>query len=402
MNSEDRLSRALRQRAAHAAGAPDMDDVVNRAHRIQRRRRTTAAAVAVVAVAAIAIPSALLLGGSPDSAPGPAVSSKTPNPSTGPGLDSIARGKAIGEPYLEDNVIHYTPNNDVQLPDGNWTSFAPYHGGTIAATSGRTPMVSQFDGTGKLVASHIGTGIAMSNDQLQTMWWWADGANGTGHLLSGISSGMADGEARVAIEPVTPVGYFAGNGVYDIDTDPGGVEITCFSNCVTHLDNLTRATDVFETDGPQDSTALFAGDIPDPDGSQCAGVVELKRSELATTGTRHVSPTVLWHNCDGVRLGQFSPDGRYVVAFASNGLFGNAFILDAATGHRVASYDGKVGVAFDGPVVWEDATHLLAEVKDPSGNWAVLRIGTDGSVERASDVLTTTGPVPPIAFGVRP
>ncbi|MCF6378844.1 hypothetical protein L2K70_14610 [Nocardioides KLBMP 9356] len=95
---------------------------------------------------------------------------------------------------------------------------------------------------------------------------------------------------------------------------------------------------------------------------------------------------VRWRTCDNV-LSDISTDNRHVLgtpAYADG--FGPQVldILSTADGTVVrtfaASRDGSTATYFD--EVWEDAAHVLV-VTYQDGEWAVVRLGVDGSMEYA-------------------
>jgi hypothetical protein len=56
-----------------------------------------------------------------------------------------------------------------------------------------------------------------------------------------------------------------------------------------------------------------------------------------------------------------------------------------------------------GPTVWEDDSHVLVEVYSAAEDaWTVLRVGTDGSVERATEMTPGDETRSPFAFAVQP
>lgn len=90
-------------------------------------------------------------------------------------------------------------------------------------------------------------------------------------------------------------------------------------------------------------------------------------------------------------LGHFSATGRYVVAMQNVGVqtvpgVGDVVgIRDAATGHRVMS---RVlpNLSIVGRPVWEGDNAVLVVAEDRQGRQAIVRVGLDGSVTRATPV----------------
>ena len=91
----------------------------------------------------------------------------------------------------------------------------------------------------------------------------------------------------------------------------------------------------------------------------------------------------LWQTCNW-RLGQFSPDGRYLLGYPLEDGRGprSVALLDARNGKVVHAYvaQGRADV-FVHQAVWEDEHTVLASVWDVD-HWSVLRLGLDGSRSR--------------------
>jgi hypothetical protein len=92
---------------------------------------------------------------------------------------------------------------------------------------------------------------------------------------------------------------------------------------------------------------------------------------------------------DGWDLGQFSDDGKYVIAQNLDGSESYA-IFDAITGHKVASLD-TIGdnVGIGGPV-WDFNDTLLAVASD-GHNEAIVRFDLNGHPTRATEVRPVSG-----------
>ena len=95
---------------------------------------------------------------------------------------------------------------------------------------------------------------------------------------------------------------------------------------------------------------------------------------------------VKWRTCDN-QLSDISPDNRHVLGTPA---YGDGFgpnvldVLATADGSVVRSFtaarNGRSATYFD--EVWEDAEHVLV-VTYQDGEWAVVRLGVDGSMEYA-------------------
>lgn len=95
---------------------------------------------------------------------------------------------------------------------------------------------------------------------------------------------------------------------------------------------------------------------------------------------------VKWRTCDN-QLSDISPDNRRVLgtpAYADGFGPGALDVLATADGSVVRSFtsarDGSSATYFD--EVWEDPEHVLV-VTFQADEWAVVRLGVDGSMEYA-------------------
>jgi hypothetical protein len=90
-------------------------------------------------------------------------------------------------------------------------------------------------------------------------------------------------------------------------------------------------------------------------------------------------------------LGHFSSSGRYVVAMQNLGAqslqgVGDVIgIRDAATGHRVTS-EVLPGLSIVRAAVWEGDRSVLVVAEDREGRQAIVRVGLDGAITRATPV----------------
>jgi hypothetical protein len=130
------------------------------------------------------------------------------------------------------------------------------------------------------------------------------------------------------------------------------------------------------------------------DASAAAGLVSGLVSYGVDRGCSGVydptSETLRWQSCEHSNL-RFSPDGRLVLADASysDGLGSPTLsVLDARSGEEVVTFaparrDTAVSVT---QAVWEDEDTVLAHLDD-GGDQAMVRVGTDGTVEAVTDVV---------------
>jgi hypothetical protein len=97
-----------------------------------------------------------------------------------------------------------------------------------------------------------------------------------------------------------------------------------------------------------------------------------------------------WKTCDHMPL-TFSPDGKHVLATAPHGYEGlgasSLTILDRSTGKPLFTLrNNATSQAAITDMVWEDDTHVLAVVVQKL-DWGVVRVGLNGSVELADDLI---------------
>lgn len=120
---------------------------------------------------------------------------------------------------------------------------------------------------------------------------------------------------------------------------------------------------------------LVAAQLSSTDDGSCSGVYD--GDELA------------WETCDH-SLFRFSPDGRHLQSSDPylDGLgLSSIGVVDSATGEPLVTF--RIDGGFIAHQIWEDDAHLLAVVSAPDG-WSIVRLGLDGSRERA------VGPVPQV------
>ncbi len=114
----------------------------------------------------------------------------------------------------------------------------------------------------------------------------------------------------------------------------------------------------------------------------------------------------LWRRCAGFQLVAFSPNGRYVAGFhtATGAEFEEVYVFDALTGRRVSDTTANYTSGFRGlpagHLAWEDNLHLLLPYRAPAT--AVLRLGMNGKLERATGALRRSSGELPFVFGTTP
>ena len=111
------------------------------------------------------------------------------------------------------------------------------------------------------------------------------------------------------------------------------------------------------------------------------------RPTTAPAAACTTATSCVWETCERT-LFRFSPDARHLQASDPylDGLgLSSIGVVDAETGEPLVTY--RIDGGFIAHQIWEDDAHLLAVVSAPDG-WSILRLGLDGSHERA------VGPVP--------
>ena len=109
----------------------------------------------------------------------------------------------------------------------------------------------------------------------------------------------------------------------------------------------------------------------------------------------------VWKTCDHLPL-EFSPDGARVLATQPEGFegagAGELTILDRANGMpRLTARNNAESQAFIVQMTWEDDEHVLAVVNQGI-DWAIVRVGLDGSMEFAGDPVRPTAELDGIPF----
>jgi hypothetical protein len=365
---EDVLRDALRAKAGDAIADLTFEEIRRNARTQQRRTtRRTALLVAAAVAVAVGVPTAYLLRPSnnePAPAPQP-TQSPTASPSATAaadhGLAAIPRGADPTVAYFRDGLVHEPDGSTTHLP-GEATDvveFTPYHGGWFVLDS--VGGLVQYDSSGAVVLrSHQeGASLAVTPDQMRTAFLVDN------HIRAGISTGMGEGESDLQVGAGASMAGLIGDDrvVYN---SASGVVASDFAGRATILHGLSSA---FATSAGHNLVGGVA-----PDGTS---------GRVVSADTGGTLWTSAWQPM------AFSPDGRYVAAslFSENSDTTDVAILDAQSGSvvsRLSLTDRHLSQA--GPLTWEQSDGaLLVDVQDAHGQ-AVLRIGRDGTVTRATDV----------------
>ncbi|HET9499760.1 MAG TPA: hypothetical protein VFO98_05835 [Marmoricola sp.] len=372
------LSRTLDEHATEATGAIELQDVRHHAHQLRRAtQRRWATGLAAAAVLVVAVPAALLLPGDEttgpvDPSPTPtAVPDKLPEPTRTSAPDEsvlaeLPAGAGPNWPYLHEGQVQFSNGATAALPGGAAAvkTFVNYRGGWLVADDA-TATTTWYDNTGAAVRSGRGLSIVTSSDALRVGYLMADRA----HL--GDTTGMAEGEQTWPTPGVLDglVGFVRDGLV--VTAGGGDVRLLAWDGTTKAVAHLQAAT------ASSDAADLVGGLVDHDQGA----VVDL------STGR------ALW--TEGWRPLAFSPDGHLLAAvpLADNGDPSELAILDARTGATVARTALVTNrIYLRGTPVWEDETHLLFVADSgPTPAEAILRMGTDSGLERAT---------PPVAGGL--
>lgn len=401
MNTTDDLTRSLQEQADRIGGHPiDLESVRGRARSIQRRRRAGGAVVAA-AVLAVAVPVGVTVAGGLDDA-APPQPAPSPEPTIEPAplqkdgsflldTEEAPQGAPPQVPYIvidEDRLS--TPDGSSELPDGI-VQLAPYGDGWMAIQAGDyggigtrvVELDSDFEITGDAVLPEprlSGPSLVANADGSRL--GWVELEDGNPVLVNAPTEGGTTVRTRLPGDLNTqtaPVGFLAdGTLVYttaDSTTFENEFGLVTTSGETTPFDGFNALASTSEATGLVAGQTQFLGD------GSCSGVTD------PAAGSR-----LLWETCD-YSLGQFSPDGRYIVGLAaySDGPGSSSLsILDAGTGEPVVDYSGPRGrtVSGVGEVVWEDADTVLATVTQGIDQ-TIIRAELDGAVSRVAPTLQT-------------
>lgn len=347
--------------------------VVARAQEIRRSRRRTATKVAAACVTAVGLAAAgsVLVRGNDDDATQAPVAP----------LADLRQGAEPGVGYLVGDTFVPASGDPVTSPAfRRAATVTPYDGGVLVAgrVTSRRPYATISQVTGAS-ASRLGCGTPsfVLGGAGDPAYWLSDScrADDPRRLVEGDTGQLVQGSARAATTAVvafTPVGRVSdgvvaygassartvGNAAYVVQADDGA------SRLVSHVEVPRGAT---------------------PFGDLVAGLAPgLTDSLVVDTDTGEVQ----WRLADW-SLGRFSPAGRYVVGIRSGappplGSGGDRVgVFDAATGHDVMQR-ALPGLLLDSLPVWEDDDSVLLVAEDRAERQAIIRVGLDGAVTRAT------------------
>jgi hypothetical protein len=359
----------------------------------QQRHRRLAVGAGVAAAVAILVPLAVAGGGLDRADRTPPPASQSPSVErvafhTRLSLDGASPGDAPGiEYFTADGVV--LPGRGLVEQTTNWQGLVASEadGGWVAYGPARDEvrfLGRDFEDRG---GSSAGDAFVTSADRSYVAWTATESGGQTLRLHPTTGSGEDERWGFPAAPPVTPVGVLGDDRVVFKTTDQQDGHVTVAiaepDGTISEFADVANAVAV-SSDG---LVSVMTRSLPDESG--CFGVVDAA-----------VDPTsVVWETCDH-SLGVFSPDGRYVLAgpaYLDGSGDRTLAVLDARTQREVAVFDQRAaGRLVIGQHVWESGTSVLA-VASEGERQTLLRLGVDGSLERATDVVTG-GPFDDVAF----
>lgn len=410
-DDERALARALHGRVDAMNESPlGLQDVSAKAGKIRRRRQVTAA-VGVAAAVVILVPAAIAAGGFFGKDPEPPVVSQSSTPSATPSavespsaspsvstpatpvsqvfdVTSLEPGAAPAVAYAvldyrgyeaRGGTIHGTDGSATPLPDLSLRSFAPLGDGYIVDMwdpDSLAEWVFQLDHNGATIGDgwQADGGIAVSPGGTIVAW---TGTDGTVYTADAAHDEILTMRAISAPGPYRTVGVVGEDCKEGRSTDAG---CTVFVNTsgttprawfttshgiVDRLPTITQATAVLER------RVAGVSSIDETEPGSCSWMME----DFSTK---------LWQSCDNT-LGAISPDGTMLVGLPDylDGFGPTTLdILDMADGTPIRSWTADQASATYFQEVWEDESHLLM-VTFQDDEWAIVRLGADGSMDYA-------------------
>jgi hypothetical protein len=405
-HNTDLLTRTLRDRSEQMAGSSlGLGDVKSRARGIRRRRQAVTGAVAAV-VLAVAVPVGLTVTDAIDARPiPPAQQTQTPDPDktdnalpqpkfpNGPvrlTADGVPEGPSPAVSYVVyDKNQLITPAGPVDLPDQ--TSMATEFRDGWLVLGGEGPRVMWVDADGNVVRSVPGgMTIAVSDDRRQVAWTegtWTDREKTI--VAAPVSGGEPQHWTIRTREAVDVIGFLGKGRVVFSEPISGQNGITEPDGSITELEGILSVRGASQSAGLVSVQSKYSID------QMCDGVVDPSAS----------TSELLWESCDW-KLGDFSPDGRYVVGTLpeADGMGSpSAAVLDARTGEVLVEFssDRKDMVVLS-QLAWEDNDSLVAVAVDRVDG-LMLRLTLAGDIQRLGPTGSTANMSLPFRFAeVRP
>jgi hypothetical protein len=334
------------------------------------RRRTTALLAAAATVALVGGSVAVWLHHDAGTTPTP---SHRVDPAAS--LPDIAQGGAPGVAYLEGDTFVTAAGDRITSPTFRRAQTAtPYADGVlvVARTRPAAPFTTiSFVTGGSTTRIGCGTpGFALGGDA--PAYWLSDtcGFDVTGRLVRGTTETPT--AKNLALYPVrTVAGGVAANAAWTNSTNADGPVVVAADGSLHRIPHLSILLSVSP-----------AGNLVAGRGPVARGLVPVVAN--ASTGA------VVWR-AHGWELGHFSVSGRYLVgteklgAQTVTGIGDEVGIWDAATGRQVTGTT-LPNMSVVGNPVWEGDGSVLVVAEDRHHQQAIVRLGLDGTITRATPV----------------
>ncbi|MFC6286264.1 hypothetical protein ACFP3Q_07775 [Nocardioides sp. GCM10027113] len=381
-DTEDLLRDALHAQADRTTYEPTRAaDVASRARFAQRRQNRGRLLVAAAAAAAIALPVGAILADRPATAPAPA---EPPGKPVTLRLDSAAE-LPQGAPPAVDHAFGgtyvFADGDTVELPVGGGPirDAAPYLDGVLVASlprrNGGYPLdLTLVDRNGETRWTRCGLGPRVSGDGSTTGFAWMEGdcdISWRGARLEwgpATDSGPVSGGPLAQDAQISPVAVTEDRIVYNIgEYDPAveGVRIAEGRSGPEVVPGVAWAA----------TAAPEAGLVGGIDDTGTWGVYDESGDGVLRLRDRNERPV------------SFSPDARFVVTRHDAGGNPTLRIREIATGRAVVTLQG---LGLGGAFSWEDPLHVLLACFDGDGRQSLVRLGVDGSLERATPAREST------------
>lgn len=393
-----RVHDELTDRAASVRGTPlALTDVKTRATRI-RRRRTATAALAAAAVLAVVVPTGLAATDAFDRSGQPPVAQTpppVPSPAPSPGPSRLSEGRTLltidappsqfpaAIPVLLDERVSLPSGGEaVDVPSGS-DGFGAFGAGWFVTGSDEDAnrFVAFLDSSGAVVESVplSGSGVAVSEDHSVVAYATAD-ERLVVRNAEGVEVEIATPAEAGSLQPVDVIA--SGGRCSDPGTDPDSTGCAVLAN----EDGDVPQAWSLDAGGNQERLPMARGS--DRQANRFAGYAQLNEDTSVCSGVFQQIDRPVWDSCD-YALGRFNHDGRYLIGWPAQGSGAGSSslaIVDAWTGEALATYaSDETTQAFIFDATWESETELLATVFE-RGDWALMRLSVDGSLEKVRDL----------------
>lgn len=292
----------------------------------------------------------------------------------------LERGADPAAPYLQGQGSSGDAVWRLRRPDGTalrvpsgWTDFAPLGRGAIGTYGSEAGVVRErVAADGSVTSSRAGGryyGLVSTPDH--SILGYLDNQRRFVALEDGGRRTLRFGSVSGVDEP----GAIRGSGTCQEDAGDG---------CTVFLNKYPHRRARFTTSHGITDTVPLLKRVTDVDAR--GRLIGVTASDTGCSGLLVRAARVRWSTCEHELLA-FAPGGRRVLAADEE------YDIDDVAVYTVG---GELQVSWTFPsrfrpgherrlvdAAWEDATHVLVTAFD-RGHWTVLRLGLDGSVERAS------------------